>query len=119
MKKIAIVFFLLTAGIITAQDKGFIEGLVVDRELNYEPLAFAHVSLKELKENTTSNIDGAYAFEVVSGIYTLVVNFPGYEKIEIPEVVVKSGEITSIKEISLGTLQIGSFTEASESKDKK
>ncbi len=106
MKKIALIIFILCSGLIQAQDKGIIEGIVLDKQMNNEPLAFANVSLKEVNLNTTANIDGAYVFEIQEGVYTLSINFPGYQKIEIKNVTVAAGKITSIKDTIIAARKI-------------
>ena len=106
MKKSILVFVLLVSGFIQAQENGVIEGIVLDKQMNNEPLAFTNVTLKKAKLSTTANIDGAYALEVKPGTYTLVFNFPGYKKVETSNVIVKAGEITSIKNITLEIRQL-------------
>lgn len=119
MRKIAILLFLFITGFTQAQDKGIIEGFVLDKEMNNEPLAFANISIKGSKTAAQSNIDGAYAFETKAGTYTLVLNFAGYEKVEIPNVVVKTGEITSVKNIVMNAIELMLLEEAVIPKDKK
>jgi len=92
MKKIIIILFIFITGFCQAQEKGIIEGIVLDKQLTNEPLAFTTVSLKKKAINTSTNIDGAYALEVNPGTYTLVFNFPGYEKVEVSTITVKAGE---------------------------
>ncbi len=106
MKKITIIIFLLFAGFTNAQEKGIIEGIVLDNHQIDEPLAFVNISLKKTSVKTATNIDGAYAIEVDPGMYTLVFNFPGYDSIETSNVIVKAGEITSIKKIALAAREL-------------
>jgi len=106
MKKIVIILILCITGFSQAQDKGIIEGIVLDKQLMNEPLAFATITLKKTTINTSTNIDGAYALEVQPGIYTLVFNFPGYEKVEIGNIMVKADNITSIKNIALAAREL-------------
>lgn len=106
MKKITIILCLLITGFSQAQEKGIIEGFVLDLQQTNEPLAFVNVAIKSATINTSTNIDGAYALEVKPGVYTLVFNFPGYEKIETSNIIVKAGEITSIKNIALATKEL-------------
>ena len=106
MKKFNVILFLLIAGFSQAQEKGIIEGIVLDTQQNNEALAFATVTLKNGLINTSTNIDGAYVLEVKSGTYTLVFNFAGYKKVEASNVIVKAGEITSIKKIALTTREL-------------
>jgi len=106
MKKIVVILILCITGFCQAQEKGIIEGIVLDKQLTNEPLAFASISLKKTAINTSTNIDGAYALEVNPGTYTLVFNFPGYEKAEVSTITVKAGEITSIKNIVLAAREV-------------
>ncbi len=106
MKKFTLILFLLITGFNQAQEKGIIEGIVLDTQQNNEPLAFANVSLKKAAINTSTNIDGAYVLEVKPGIYKLVFSFPGYEKVETSNIIVKAGEITSIKKVALTTKEL-------------
>ena len=119
MRKIISILFLLIAGMTAAQDKGIIQGIVLDKEMNNEPLAFANIYFKEAQITAQSNIDGAYAFEANAGTYTLVLNFAGYEKVEIPNVIVKAGEITSVKNIAMNSIELMLLEEAVIPKDKK
>jgi len=89
-----------------AQEKGIIQGIVLDKEMNNEPLAFTTVSIKDSKIGTTTNIDGALAFEAEAGTYTLIFSFLGYEKVELPNVVVQAGKITTIKDIIIGSIEM-------------
>ena len=119
MRKIISILFLLIAGISVAQDKGIIQGFVLDKEMNNEPLAFANIYFKEAQMTAQSNIDGAYALEANAGTYTIVINFAGYQKVEVPNVTIKAGEITSIKNIAMSAIELILFEEAVVPKDKK
>lgn len=101
-----------------AQNFGVIEGKVLDKELNNEPLVFASIKIKETKQIIESNIDGDYALELKPGIYTLEFNFPGYRKLEVPNIIVKANKITSIENKILGALQIPSAPTLVSLKDK-
>ena len=89
-----------------AQERGTITGLVLDKDVNNEPLAFATVSVKGTQINATTDLDGIHTLKMIPGTYTLVVNFPGYEKIEVPNIVVKKDKITYLKDISLATMTL-------------
>lgn len=119
MKKSILIFVLLISGLIQAQDNGIIEGIVLDKQMNNEPLAFANITLKEAKLNTTANIDGAFIFEIKEGIYTLIFNFPGYQKVEIKNVVVSTGKITSIKDVIIAARKLPILAENTTKTDKK
>lgn len=102
-----------------AQEKGIIQGTILDMEMNNEPLAFATISIKEANTTAQSNIDGAYAFEINAGTYKMVINFAGYKKVEVPNVIIKAGEVTSIKNIVMSAIELILFEEAVVPKDKK
>lgn len=119
MKKIITVLLLFVTGLTIAQDKGIIEGFVLDKEMNNSPLAFANLTIKESNITTTSNIDGTFAFESNTGIYTLVLNFAGYQKVEIPNIIVKTGEITTVKNIVMSAIELILFEEAVIPKEEK
>ena len=89
-----------------AQDKGVIQGMVLDNEVNNEPLAFASVTVKGTKLHTTTDLDGIHRFNLEPGNYTLVFNFPGYHKVELSNVVVKKDQVTQVKAISLAAITL-------------
>jgi hypothetical protein len=96
-----IVFLLLVVGnvaLMAAQRSGTISGSISDSEMQEEPLLFANVALKNTLWSTQTNFHGNFEFaDVTPGEYTLVVNYLGYETLEMP-IVVKAGEMTSIQE---------------------
>lgn len=80
-----------------AQDTGSIVGKLTDKELNNEPLAFANVLLKGTTKGTTSDFDGLYEIpNLEPGTYIVVFSYLGYETIEIPNVEVVAGKVTTI-----------------------
>ncbi len=81
-----------------AQDTtGSIVGKLTDRELNDEPLAFANVLIKGTTTGTTSDFDGLYEISGLEpGTYTVVFSYLGYETVEIPNVAVEAGKVTSV-----------------------
>ncbi|SFB66921.1 TonB-dependent Receptor Plug Domain [Flagellimonas taeanensis] len=79
------------------QTTGSIVGKLTDREQNDEPLAFANILIKGTTLGTTSDFDGLYEIpNVEPGTYTLTFSFLGYETVEIPNIEVVSGKVTSI-----------------------
>ena len=90
---------------IYAQEKGTIQGKVLDKEANNEPLPFANVFIKNSQTGTTTDMDGMYSFGAIAGTYHVVISFVGYETVEIPNVVVKAGEVTTLDNIILGPNQ--------------
>lgn len=97
--KNSLTFLLLILGVInlTAQDTGSIVGKLTDKELNDDPLPFANVILKGTTTGTTSDFDGLYE---ISGLdpqtYTVVFSYLGYKTVEIPNVNVEAGKVTTI-----------------------
>lgn len=74
---------------------GTIAGNVIDGEF-LEPMAFANVLVKGTTTGTTSDFEGKYELELESGTYTIVFSFVGYATQEISDVIIKTGEVTSL-----------------------
>lgn len=81
-----------------APKNGKIEGLVLDNEVNNEPLAFATITVKNTDFETSSDLDGSFSFNLKPGNYILEVQFLGYETIELRDVAVVAGNTLSIKQ---------------------
>lgn len=81
-----------------AQKNGKIEGLVLDNEVDNEPLAFAIITVKNTDFETNSDLDGTFSFNLKPGNYILEVQFLGYETIELRNVTVVAGNTLSIKQ---------------------
>ncbi|MDP5044068.1 MAG: TonB-dependent receptor, partial [Leeuwenhoekiella sp.] len=87
---------MMTAGAF-AQGSGSIVGVLSDKEVNNEPLPFATVQIKGTTKGTTTDFDGLYEIaNVEAGSYTVVFSFVGYETVEIPNVIVEAGKVTTI-----------------------
>jgi hypothetical protein len=82
MKKLIFIAILVLTQSINAQDRGTIKGLLTDKEVNNEPLAFATIFIKGTTFGTTSDFDGNYTLSVPAGTQTLVFSFLGYKTIE-------------------------------------
>ena len=123
MKKIFIALLFLINAIAFSQTNGTIQGTVYDKEVSNEPLPFANVFIKGTTIGTTTEFEGTYTLKAEPGIYTLVFSFIGYQTIEIPNVIVKTGETITINKtlsasegVSLNEIQItGSTKKESES----
>jgi len=102
MKNIISIVLLLVTTITMAQNKGTLQGVVLDKETNNEPLPFANVFIKNSQSGTTTDLDGAYTFKANPGAYTIVFSFVGYQTIEVPNIVVKENEITTLDNVILG-----------------
>ena len=97
MKKIFVSLFLLAAAQLSAQETGSVAGVLTDKEVNNEPLAFANVLIKGTTKGTTSDFDGLYELAGLDpGTYTIVYSYLGYETVEIPNVQVEAGKVTTI-----------------------
>lgn len=74
---------LFFTGFIFSQN-AVIEGVVLDKELNLEPVPFAEVYLKGTNFGTSTDFDGLFELtNIPPANYTLVVNFVGYETVEV------------------------------------
>ena len=70
-----------------------INGKVLDGAFDNQPLAFANVKVKDLDISVETDIDGSYQLNLLKGSYTLVVDFIGYESIEIENILVLESSI--------------------------
>lgn len=96
MKNLTLVFALIITAFAVAQT-GTIEGNLIDKDQNNEPLPFANILIKGSTKGTTSDFDGNYIIEnVAPGTYTLEFSFVGYETLEIPNVIVEANKFTRI-----------------------
>jgi len=102
MKKILPILLLAVSTIISAQSKGTIQGVVLDKESSNEPMPFVNVFIKGSQTGTTTSMDGSYVFKADAGTHTVVFSFVGYQTIEIPNVVIKENETTILENIILG-----------------
>ena len=104
---------LLIVSFAGAQEKGAIQGTVLDVEANNEPLAFAKIYVKDSKANSSTDLYGTYYMDLKPGTYTLVFGFAGYQKVEVPNIIVKAGEVTTLENTIMGALQIPTSLEVS------
>ena len=79
-----------------APKNGKIEGVVLDNEVDNEPLAFATITVKNTDFETNSDLDGSFSFNLKPGKYKLEVAFLGYATIELHDVTVVAGNTFSI-----------------------
>lgn len=85
MKKIFLISLLFVISNMFSQETGSITGAVVDLEIGNEPVLFADVQLKNTDKNTQTNFHGNFEFTNLEiGNYIVVVNFLGYETVQIP-----------------------------------
>ena len=96
MKHYLTTLLLLTTAIIYGQS-GTIEGSLIDKTFNNEPLAFASVYLKGTEKGAQSDFDGNYIIEnVPMGTYSLEISYVGYETVVIPNVAVEADKFIRI-----------------------
>lgn len=106
MKNFKLVLFtFLFATIATAQIKGTLTGLIIDKDVNNGALAFATVLVKETKNSISSDENGKYSIDLKPGNYTIEFSFIGYESFE-KTVTIKKGEVTTIN----GYIGSGNYT---------
>ena len=106
MKNFKLVLFtFLFATIATAQIKGTLTGVVIDKDENNGALAFATVLVKETKNSISSDENGKYSINLNPGNYTIEFSFVGYESFE-KTVTIKKGEVTTIN----GSIGAGNYT---------
>lgn len=123
MNKTIALLFILFSTLLFSQTKGTISGTILDKEAENSPLPFANIFIKGTSIGTTTEFEGTYTFKVKPGTYTLVFSFIGYKTIEIPNIEVKEGQVTTVDQtmsasegVSLSEIQItGSTKKESES----
>ncbi|HEA20328.1 hypothetical protein LCGC14_0650940 [marine sediment metagenome] len=82
---------------VNAQSKGSIVGKLTDKELNDDPLPFANVVIKGTTTGTTSDFDGLFEIAGLDpATVTVVFSYLGYETVEIPNVKVEAGKVTTV-----------------------
>ena len=96
MKNLFLIAFFFSTAIGFSQNHGALKGIVLDQEMQNEPLLFANVQLKGSDLKTVTNFHGNFEFDALeSGEYTLFISYAGYENIEMP-ITVKPNEITQV-----------------------
>ncbi len=97
MKKFFLSLLLIAAVQLSAQETGSIAGTITDKEVNNEPLPFANILIKGTTKGTTSDFDGLYEIaDLEPGTYIVAYSFVGYETVEIPDIAVEAGKVTTI-----------------------
>ncbi len=88
---IAILFSCLSLSL--SAQKGAISGTIVD-ENSGEPLIGATVVIENTTIGTSTDFDGKYQFSADPGIYTISIDYLGYNSKKITEVEIKANETT-------------------------
>jgi len=102
-KRILIIIALVFTTQLFFAQKGELSGKVLDKEYN-DVFPFTNVLVKNSTTGTTTDFEGKFNLNLNEGVYTIVFSFIGYKTNEISEVVIKSGEITTL-DVSLGPLE--------------
>jgi hypothetical protein len=93
-----------------AQNKGTVSGVISDKDLNNEPLAFANVMIKGTTIGTSTDTSGKYSLSAEAGNHILVISFIGYETIEVPVTIKANQTITVNKTIGSGSVSLDDVT---------
>jgi len=110
MKQLILLFAILFSSFCFAQNTGSILGIVLDGELNNEPLIFANVSVEGTTLESSSDMDGLFHFEdLAEGNYTLVFNFIGYDTKEVKVHVVSSQQADISVPLVASTLSLNNL----------
>lgn len=96
---ITIIFNIVITSFALAQN-GTIRGTVTDAA-NGEPLFGVNVLLEGTTNGAVTDFDGKFEIKTNPGTHNLIVSFVTYSKITIQNVVVKSGEVTIIDNLSM------------------
>lgn len=97
MKKLVFLFTVCIGSIMYAQETSAIQGQILDAELFNEPLLMATVTIKNTNLSTHTNFRGNFEFDnLTPGSYKLLVQFLGYEPMELP-ITVASGEVKNVQ----------------------
>ncbi|HEX8575174.1 MAG TPA: TonB-dependent receptor, partial [Flavobacterium sp.] len=81
-------------------------GVISDKDLNNEPLAFANVMIKGTTIGTSTDSSGKYSVSAEAGNHILVISFIGYETVEVPVTVKANQTITVNKTIGSGSVKL-------------
>ena len=92
MRSTILFYFLFLTSFIFAQESS-LEGVLLDGEVDNEPLAFATVTIQGMGVTVNTDLNGEFHLEIEPGTYTLVFDFVGYESKKIENVVVEKNSI--------------------------
>ncbi len=102
MKYFFITMALCITSFLNAQNSGVIEGKLLDKSNNNEPITFANVAIKGTDVTSITDFRGNYVFKnLEQGTYTLQYSFLGYETKEVViEVADNKKEVDAYLEVS-------------------
>ena len=104
--KLSILIFLLATICSFAQNKGTVAGIISDKDMKNEPLAFANIAIKGTTNGTTTDAQGKYSLQSEAGNQILVISFLGYDTIEVAVTVKANETITVNKTIGSGNVTL-------------
>lgn len=92
MKKITFILAFFTTTFAFAQSVS-VSGSVVDSGDSSDPIAFATVKVKGLDISTETDLEGNYELNLLQGEYVLMIDFIGYDPIELNHVSVQNEKV--------------------------
>lgn len=118
MKQLLFILIFSFTFLAQAQDKGTIGGKILDSEVYNEPLLMANVALKGTSWSTQTNFNGNFELtDIPTGAYTLLVDFLGYERLEILIKITEGERLDILQSLKAKSLQIPSDIATSEKED--
>ncbi len=87
------------AGMLKAQEQGFIRGTVYDPD--GQPMYGVQVIIKGTTNGTISDFDGKFQITVAPGTYTVQATFVSFQTVEISDVTVSAGEANVLDNITM------------------
>lgn len=91
MKKFFTLLFAVISLALGAQN-GTLRGTVID-DATGEAIMFANVFVNELSTGTTTDLDGAYSYDLPVGTYTVTFSYLGYADLPVQQVVIQAGKV--------------------------
>ena len=100
MKKLLIILGLFATTSLFAQG-AVVNGQVIDEANDGQALAFANIKVKGLDIYAEADINGSFQLNLLEGTYSLIIDFVGYEAIELEGITVTDKKLT-LEPIVLG-----------------
>lgn len=104
-----LLFLFIIIGLASYAQSGIIRGTVFDANTG-EYLPGVTIYIESISHGTTTDLDGKFNLPVAPGTYDLKISFISYEAIVLEGLIVKSDEVTLIKDVGLkeATFEIAS-----------
>ncbi len=111
MKKLLVLVLLAQSFLLFSQEQGTIAGTILDQEVFNEPLIYAEVHLKDTAKRVQTNFHGNFELTgIAPGTYTLVIDYLGYESMELAVTVKEDEVIHFTKSLAAKQLSIDDMT---------